>query len=146
MQHYLKTFLLVVLVFGFVSAVKGQRSKTDSNQPAVIVAVAPNYFPTALHSHASGEVTITVTISANGSVLSTEGVSGNPVLVAGSMQIAKRWKFSATEDKNSVRTACLTFVYRLVPRDSPVDELLPVFKPPYRVEIAHPLPDETALP
>jgi hypothetical protein len=146
MQYYLKGSLLLLLGLVFVTPVEAQRSQTESVQPTVILAVAPNYFPTALHSHATGEVTITARISADGSVLSTEGVSGNPVLVAGSRQIARRWKFAAAVNKDAIRTACLTFVYRLVPRDAPADELLPIFKPPYRVEIAHVLPDETPLP
>jgi outer membrane biosynthesis protein TonB len=136
--------MVLVLVFAVKASASGQEPK-QQDLPTVITAVAPNYFPSALHSHASGEVVVAVKIAADCSVTSTEAVSGNSVLAAGSMQIAKRWKFAPTKDKN-IRNARLTFVYHLVPRDTPADELLPIFKPPYRVEVVHVLPDETPLP
>ncbi|HJP94929.1 MAG TPA: energy transducer TonB [Pyrinomonadaceae bacterium] len=144
MNSYVKlgVLMLMLALKGFTS---GQEPKAD-DLPAVTTAVAPNYFPTALHSHASGEVVVAVKIASDGSVTSSEAISGSAVLAAGSMQVARRWKFATMKDKNQIRSARLTFVYRLVPRDTPSDQLLPIFKPPYRVEITHVLPDETPLP
>ncbi len=145
MDYYVKATMVMILLLVVKGATSGQELKRQ-DLPTVTTVVAPNYFPSALHSHASGEAIVAVKIASDGSVTSTEAVSGNSVLVAGSMQIARRWKFAPTKDKNRIRTARLTFVYRLVPRDTPVDELLPIFKPPYRVEVVHVLPDETPLP
>ena len=146
MEHNLRVVMLILLVLAAKPARAQEASKSVLDAPAVTVAVAPNYFPTALHSHASGEVVIKVKINSEGSVTSSTVVSGNHVLAAGSGQVARRWKFVPIASKDSVRTARLTFVYRLVPRDTPADELLPIFKPPYRVEVVHVLPDETPLP
>jgi TonB family protein len=138
--------MLIVLVLAFRSPTHAQEASQQVSTPPVTVAVAPNYFPMALNSHASGEVVIEVRVNAEGSVASTEALSGNPVLAAGSRQVARRWKFAPATDKKGIRTARLTFVYHLVPKDTPLDELLPVFRPPYRVEIVHVLPDEERLP
>jgi TonB family protein len=146
MKHHLRVVMLIVLVLTIEASTRAQEDREPvSTPPAVTVAVAPNYFLTALHSHASGEVVVEVRINSEGSVTSTEAVSGTPVLAAGSRQVARRWKFAPARDK-SIRTARLTFIYRLVPRDTPVNELVAVFKPPYRVEIVHVLPDEERLP
>jgi TonB family protein len=146
MEHNLRVVMLIVLVLAVKASTRAQEaSQPVSTPPSVTVAVAPNYFLTALHSHASGEVVIEVRINSEGSVTSTEAVSGNAILAAGSRQVARRWKFAPAADKG-IRTARLTFVYRLVPRDTPINELVAVFKPPYRVEIVHVLPDEERLP
>ena len=73
----------------------------------------------ALHSHTSGETVIEVKINSEGTVTSAEAVSGNH-MVGSSRQIARVGSSPPTKDK-SVRTARLTFVYRLVLRDTPVD-------------------------
>lgn len=142
MKHKLRVAMLILLVPGLKISIRAQEpSQLGSHAPAVIVAVAPNYFPTALHSHASGEIVIEIKVDSEGLVSSTEAVSGNPVLAAGSRQVARRWRFAPATDKG-IRTARLTFVYRLVPKGTPTNELLPVFKPPYRVEIVQVLPDQ----
>jgi len=117
----------------------------QTNQPKVILAVAPTYFPLALSSHTSGEVVIEVKIDSKGLVTDARGLSGKPILIADSKYVARRWKFEPSED-SAVRTARLTFVYRLVPKETPIEELLPIFKLPYRVEIAHVLSDERVSP
>jgi TonB family protein len=144
MDYYVKAAMVLVLVFAVRVSTSGQEPK-QQDLPTVTTAVAPNFPLIALHSHTSGEIVIEVKINSEGSVTSAETVSGSQVLVGSGRHIAKRWKFAPTKDK-SIRTARLTFVYRLVPRDTPADELLPVFKPPYRVEVVHVLPDETPLP
>lgn len=119
-------------------------AQVATDQPAVVLAVAPTYSPTALHTHTSGEAVVEVKISEDGSVISAEGVSGSPLLIGGSRSAALRWKFAS--GKKGVRVVRLTFVYHLAPRDTPVEDLVAVFKPPYHVEITHMLPDETLLP
>src|SRR5712691_7149974 len=125
MEHNLRVVMLILLVLA-VQATRAQEvNQSVSTTPSVTAAVAPNFPLIALHSHTSGEVVIEVKINSDGSVTSAEAVSGNQVLVGSSRQIARRWKFAPTKDKN-IRTARLTFVYRLVPRDTPPDELLPI--------------------
>jgi outer membrane biosynthesis protein TonB len=144
MDYYLK-FAVVLLLMLAVRGSAGAQEPQQQDVPAVTTAVAPNFPLIALHSHTSGETVIEVKINSEGAVTSAEAVSGSQVFVGSSRQIARRWKF-APKDKSRIRTARLTFVYRLAPRGTPADELLPIFKPPYRVEVTQVLPDERPLP
>lgn len=132
------TIALYVLSCAWVSA------QVATDQLAVVLAVAPTYSSTALHTHTSGEAVVEVKINPDGSVISVEGVSGSPLLIGGSRSAALRWKFAS--GSKGVRVVRLTFVYHLAPRDTPVEDLVAVFKPPYHVEITHVLPDESPLP
>jgi TonB family protein len=145
MKTWLNVTLLLLVMLG-LTAHEQVASKPACGTPDVVVAVAPNYFPLALATRASGEVVVEVKVDASGLVTSVQPVSGDQVLAAGSMNIARRWHFSLAEDRTSVRTAQLTFVYRLVPRGTLALDLLPIFKPPYRIEVAHEMPDERPLP
>jgi hypothetical protein len=115
-----------------------------NDQPALVSAVAPNYSATALYTHTSGEVVVEVKINLEGSVISAEGISGSPLLIGGSKFAALRWKFASAS--KTVRTVRLTFSYHLAARDTPAEDLVAVFKPPYHVEITHVLPDEPPEP
>lgn len=128
----------------YVLSCAGVNAQVATDQLAVVLAVAPTYSPTALHTHTSGEAVVEVKINPDGSVISAEGVSGSPLLIGGSQSAALRWKFAS--GSKGVRVVRLTFVYHLAPRGTPVEDLVAVFKPPYQVEITHLLPDETSLP
>jgi TonB family protein len=143
-KYFLKLLTLMLLTLGVNGFSLGQTNSQEG--PEVRVAVAPNYFPIALHSHTSGTVVVKVHINPDGRVISAEAVSGNPVLVGGTRSVARRWEFASTPDKNKIRSVELVFVYKLVPRDTPPDGLWLIFKPPYRVEITEALPDETPIP
>lgn len=147
MKYQFRSPILLVLLLTAGGLALGQKTReTSEDLPNVVVAVAPSYFPLALASHTSGEVIIEVKINSLGAVTSADAISGNAVLVGGSRQVARRWKFASISDEKRIRTARITFVYRLVPKDTPIDDLFPVFKPPYRVEIAHVTSDERVSP
>ena len=144
MKQVMLAIVLLVASGGenWTSAQQGRQQ----DSPAVIAAVAPSYLLMAVHSHATGEVVVTVRLAADGSVISSELVSGNSVLAAGTLHVARRWKFAPATNKDEVRSVRLTFVYRLLPRGTPADELLPIFKPPYRVDVTQVFADERPLP
>jgi hypothetical protein len=147
MKYQLRSLFLVVLLLTAGGLALGQKTRqTSEDLPNVVIAVAPNYFPLALGSHTSGEAVIEVKINSFDAVTSADAISGNPVLVGGSRQVARRWKFAAISDQKRIRTARITFVYRLVAKDTSIDELFPIFKPPYRVEIAHVISEERVSP
>lgn len=147
MESYVRTALLIALAWGASTIAHGQGNQESRlDNPVVTSAVVPTYPLTALHSHTSGEVVIEVKINSEGSVIAADAISGSPVLVGGARYIARRWKFAPATDGRVARTARLTFVYHLAPRDAPTEELFAVFKPPYRVEITRVLPDEERLP
>jgi len=147
MTYRSRSLILILLLLTAGRLALGQKTlKPSEDLPDVVVAVAPTYFPLALSSHTSGEVVIEVKIDSLGVVISADAISGNPVLVGGSRQVARRWKFVAISDQKRIRVARLTFVFRLVAKDTSIDELFPIFKPPYRVEIAHITSEERVSP
>jgi len=158
MKNYLGAILLLLVVVatpqmsaqesadvnGAQVKVPDQKDRAQLDEPVVTLAVVPTYSPTALHTHTSGEAVVEVKINSGGSVISAEGVSGSPLLIGGSKFAALRWKFASAS--KSVRTVRLTFSYHLAARDTPAEDLVAVFKPPYHVEITHVLPDESPEP
>jgi TonB family protein len=144
MKHYVKAICLIVLTLAFSNSILGMRTKSLDDQPVVVEAAVPSYSLRALASNAAGEVIVEVRIDSRGLVKSVRTVSGQAILAADSKRTARRWKFAPQTDKATVRIVQLTFVYRLVPRDTPFDQLLPVFKLPYRVEVAHTVPETAA--
>lgn len=56
----------------------------------------PAYPPIARQAHASGVVTVQVTIDENGNVISAHAISGHPLLQAVSVKAARNAKFSPT--------------------------------------------------
>ncbi|HKO60053.1 MAG TPA: energy transducer TonB [Pyrinomonadaceae bacterium] len=140
MKKYMWSASLIFLAFAMNNS--PTRGQGNGDQPEVILAVAPNYFPLALSTHTSGEVIVEVKINSEGVVTAVRAISGKAILIADSKYVARRWKFISTTDKRSTRTTRLTFVYRLVPKGTPIDQLLPLFKPPYRVEVSHVIPEK----
>ncbi len=147
MKAYFKTGLFFLLACSITTAASAQDNKEqDLDEAAVTMAVIPSYPLTALHSHTTGKAVIEVKINSKGVVIWAEGISGSPLLVGGAKYTARRWKFAPITNQKSIRIVRLTFVYHLVPRDTPAEELFAVFRPPYHVEITHALPDENPLP
>ncbi len=147
MKPYFTRALLVLLAWSINTSAGWQDDKDPRlNDPVVTMAVVPTYPLTALHSHTSGKAVIEVKINSEDSVISAEKISGPALLVGGAKYTARRWKFAAATDGRSARVVRLSFVYHLVPRDTPIEELSAVFRPPYQVEITHVLADETPLP
>lgn len=138
-----KTVLVCFAIGLYATSCGHVNAQVREDQPVVVLAVVPNYSPLALSTQSSGEVLIEVRIDSKGSVTDARGISGKPILIGVSKYVARRWKFVPSEN-STVRTARLTFVYRLVPKRTPMEELLPVFKPPYRVEIAHVIPERVS--
>jgi len=110
------------------------------DQPLVVQAVAPAYPPIAATAGAAGTVVIEVRLKADGSVSSARVVNGIGVLAAAATNSARRWTFVGTDEQNNPRVVRLMFVFRIMPRDTPKDELLPIFMPPYKVEVRATVP------
>ena len=112
-----------------------QSGSSSAEPPAVISAASPWYPPAAYNVRASGEITVYVEIDASGTVSSAHAI-GNPPLLKASEEAASRWKF-VPDRKAGRRKAQLTFVYLLAKKAE--EEVPPVFEPPYKVVVVHPL-------
>jgi TonB family protein len=104
-----------------------------SEPPVVVSAVAPVYPAIAQSANASGDVSVTVDINKSGNVTLARANSGHTLLRKVSVEAARRWKFSTSNEEQ--RHAELTYTFRMVPDKTAGIDRTPVFYPPYRVEV-----------
>ena len=120
-----------------VSMKASAQNKTDG--PQVVQAYPAVYPNVAAAARASGSVVIEAKVDSSGKVTSTSIVEGIPLLAVAAGKSARRWMF-APEAKQMERMVRLTFTFKLMPEDAPAEELLPIFMPPYQIEIRQALP------
>ena len=112
-----------------------QSEPQSSEQPPVLLAAAPIFPAIASAARATGNVVVEVKIDSLGAVSSAHTVEGHALLRKACEAAARRWKFAPIEDKSRIRTARLTFSFRILEKDVPETEITPVFMPPYKVEV-----------
>lgn len=137
-----KSILFLLLAISTVPCAMTAAKSGEEDRPVIIEAAVPSYSQQALAARAAGEVVLELRISPNGLVKSVRGVSGEPILVGDSKRTAHLWKFAPVDKAIGTRKIQLTFVYRLVSKNTPFDQLTPVFKLPDRVEITHVIPEK----
>lgn len=114
------------------------QARSSSEQASVVSAAAPVYPPIAVAANAGGTVETEVEVNPAGEVTSARGTSGHPLLRRAAENAARRWRFTSTTNACTVR---LTFVFRIMPKETTADEITTVFTPPYRVEVRHRAPE-----
>jgi TonB family protein len=129
---------LVLLLMGVAVTIRAQQSSPQ--QPSVVQAVAPVYPPIAASAGASGKVVIEAQVDSRGIVTSVRTLEGLKLLGKAAEDSARRWVFAPTSEHASIRVVCLTFTFKLMPDDVAPDELLPIFMPPYHVEVRRTVP------
>jgi len=76
--------------------------------------VQPQYPPIARSAHASGQVSVQITIDENGNVISAHAVSGHPLLQAAAVGAARASKFTPTKlSGQPVKVSCV-IIYNFV--------------------------------
>lgn len=110
---------------------------------AVVQAVAPVFPALSVFTLQEGTVVVDVQINAKGAVELVK-IGACPKTLQKAVEIAsRRWLFAPTEVKANLRTARLSFVFKLVPTETPSEELWPIFRPPYQVEVKARIPKIT---
>jgi TonB family protein len=120
-----------------LAALAYQVAPQPNELPEVVAAAAPIYPPIALAAHATGEVIVEVKINSDGAVSSASAVKGHALLLHTSLAAARRWKFKADGVKSDTRTVRLTFIFQILDKEAPAEELTPLFLPPYAVKVTH---------
>lgn len=134
----MKLNLLALLFFSVMLSINAS-AQSDAAGPGVIKAFPAIYPNVAAAARASGSVVIEVKVDSSGKVISAHIVEGIPLLGVAAEKSARRWIF-APETKHMERAVRLTFTFKLMPEDAPAEELLPIFMPPYHVEVRRALP------
>lgn len=129
---------LVLLLFSFILSLNVS-AQSGADGPEVVQAYSAIYPDVAAAVRASGGVVVEVKIDSRGMVTSTRILEGIPLLGSAAEKSARRWVF-APEAKQKERTARLTFIFKIMPYDTPADELVTIFKPPYQIEVRRALP------
>jgi outer membrane biosynthesis protein TonB len=101
----------------------------------VLEAVAPVYPPFAIAASQEGVVSANVTIGKKGNVTATMISGGSEILKKVADIAARKWVFASGHSTRRSRTVRLTFVFAIMSSDVPSDVLLPIFRPPYQIEI-----------
>ena len=115
----------------FITQTEGQ----STAQLSVVSAVAPAYPPEVVSKGYMGAVIIEVQVDDKGIVKSASAISGPPLLYQVAKAAAQRWIFSPDKNHPEIRKARLSFNFKLVAEGIPVEEMWPVFKVPFEVEI-----------
>lgn len=119
-----------------ISAVMGL-ARPSTEQLTVASAVAPAYPLMAVASNTSGKVVVEAQVNATGKVTSARAINGHPLLSQAAENAARHWRFTPAASDAGTRTVVLIFVFRIMPKGTAIDELTPVFMPPYQVEVRH---------
>jgi len=124
--------ILSVMVL-FVSVAGGQ----DTDETVKVrTAVAPFYPPAAMALLEEGRFEIPVKIKPNGDVADADFKSVSKWFAPALKLIVPKWRFSAASpDQKADRTVTLVFVFVIKPNGTNRLELLPIFRPPFEVEI-----------
>jgi len=113
------------------------QESTSTERPAVVSAVAPAYPVVAVASNTSGTVQVEVKVNTAGEVIFAQSIDGHPLLRQKAENTARRWRFMPVANDARVRLVTLTFVFRIMSKETVVDDLTPVFTPPYQIEVRH---------
>ena len=138
----MRVFWLGVLLCGVIvvgsSAVVLSRNQNESRklQIPIISAVAPRYPVLAVASNTSGEVAVRVKVAPDGHVRSASAIQGHRLLRSEAEKAARRWQFASLASR-SERTTSLRFMFRILPEETPEEELTAVFTMPNRIEVRH---------
>jgi hypothetical protein len=136
MKSYL-THLITAIVVTFSSIlISAAMTKAQSiDHLALVKATAPRYDPVLVIANISGTSIIEVKINSRGVVTAARSIDGNKDLNESAAISARRWVFNQVNEDTGERTAKLTFVFRIMPKDTTTDDLAPIFMPPYQIEV-----------
>jgi TonB family protein len=136
MRHFAACVLFLCLVAPSLRLASAE----PAPRVAVRSAVAPIYPPLALSANVSGNAEVMVTVDNAGDVTDAAFLAGNQLLHEAAIAAAKRWKFQGANRETKVQ---LTFVFRMMPKKTPPEDMTPVFMPPYKLEVKGKLPNPT---
>lgn len=111
-----------------------------SQEPRVVRASSAVFPLIAAVAEESGTVVVEVKIKPDGTVAEANVVDGHRLFLVAAEASSRRWVFNSVTESNVFRTARLTFDFKLIRKESRTEELLPVFIPPYGVEIRATVP------
>lgn len=129
---------LCVVMVGQVPVSAADQATRASGSPTVIAAAAPTYPGIALAMPKGGDVTVEVSIGPAGRVNDTKVLTGAAPLRHPAVEAARLWRFAPAHAGQRVT---LMFSFKVMPKDTSAEDLTPIFKPPYEVEVRRTMPE-----
>ena len=143
MKYKNKTFIFVTALVLMSHVLLNNSKGSDlteqyAEQPAVMKAVAPPFFPFLFGKTGSATGVVEVRIAVDGKVTDAHIVEFSLFKDPSWEETAKKWIFAPATDGKE-RMLRLTFVLRIVPKGAPWDEQTTIltFTTPYQVEVRH---------
>lgn len=134
----------VVLLLAIPAHTTGSEQVARQRQEILVVRAVPTIYPLlAAVAEESGTVVVEVKIKSDGTVAEVSSVEGHKLFRVVAEKSAFQWAFNPIAEQNAFRVARLTFSFRLFPKTADAETLLPVFMPPYSVEIRGKIPDHS---
>src|SRR5262245_54718768 len=130
------TLASVFLSFGVLNV-----KNVQSREPSVVRAVPAIYPILAAVARMSDTVIVEVTINADGTVAEATTIQGHEVFTVAAERSARQWMFDSLVDPNHSRKVRITYTFKLITGTSNPEDLLPVFMPPFSLEIRGMNPD-----
>ena len=131
---YFLVALMIIYFFTFLGSVNTKAQARDE-VANVVEAIAPVYPPFAVAASQEGTIIAGITISSDGRVAATR-ISGESEILKRVVDIVvRRWRFNTITGSHRLRTVQVTFIFAIMPAKSPPEDLLPIFRPPYQIEI-----------
>jgi len=81
-------------------------------------------------------------VNARGIVTSVHPVGRTTVLAKAAENSAKRWLFGPTDESNNTRVVRLTFLFKIMPHDTPATNCPPIFHATLRIEVRATVPKD----
>ena len=137
MRHSLGILLAALILATFCSPPSFAQV---AGRPSVVRAVPPVFPLPEGGPNAMGSVVVEARVAASGEVVEAKATHGHPALYRAAETAARRWLFSPLAGQNKVRAVRLTFVFKFMDEGASEEDLLPLFEPPYRIEVRRILP------
>ncbi len=94
--------VLAVAAFVVVKPVASETQDPTSAEREVVTRVEPEYPETLKRLYIGGTVRVEAVVAANGAVVSTQLLGGNPILGQSAMKAIKQWKYSPANAKGKL--------------------------------------------
>jgi len=141
MRKILTNILIVVGVCICLGIESGALCQQSDSNPSVVEAAIPVYPAVAVLTGAQGRVVVEAVVRDDGTVKSVEICSGPPIFTRLLKSVVSHWKFSPTSEKGKGRSVQLSFIFKFVSDETKSEDMLPIYRPPYEVEVRAKLPN-----
>ena len=94
--------VLAVAAFVIVKPVASETQDQTSAERKVVSRIEPEYPETLKRLYIGGIVRVEAVVGANGAVVSTQLLGGNPILGQSAMKAIKQWKYSPAKAKGKL--------------------------------------------